>query len=226
MRILIAEDDRKVAGFLKKGLKEEQYAVDICYDGEEALFRTQVDQYDLVILDVMLPKKNGFSVCKEIRKEGNLTPILMLTARDQLEDKVRGLQEGADDYLTKPFAFEELLARIQALLRRTQDYKTKNLKVGDLELDPVSRKITREGKPITLTGKEYALLEYLMRNKGRVITQSMIIDHVWDMNYDGLSNVVNVYINHLREKIDKGFPLKYIHTIRGVGYKVDENEDV
>ncbi len=226
MRILVAEDDRKVAGFLKKGLKEEQYAVDICYDGEEALFQAQVNQYDLVILDVMLPKKNGFSVCKEIRKEGNLTPILMLTARDQLEDKVKGLQEGADDYLTKPFAFEELLARIQALLRRTQDYKTKTLKVGDLELDPVARKITRDGKPITLTGKEYALLEYLMRNRSRVITQSMIIDHVWDMNYDGLSNVVNVYINHLREKIDKGFSQKYIHTIRGVGYKIDENEDI
>jgi len=226
MRILIAEDDRKVAGFLKKGLKEEQYAVDVCYDGEDALFQAQVNQYDLVILDVMLPKKNGFSVCKEIRKEGNLTPILMLTARDQLEDKVKGLQEGADDYLTKPFAFEELLARIQALLRRTQDYKTKTLKVGDLELDPVARKITRDGKPITLTGKEYALLEYLMRNKSRVITQAMIIDHVWDMNYDGLSNVVNVYINHLREKIDKGFSQKYIHTIRGVGYKVDENEDI
>jgi len=226
MRILVAEDDRKVAGFLKKGLKEEQYAVDVCYDGEEALFQAQVNQYDLVILDVMLPKKNGFSVCKEIRKDGNLTPILMLTARDQLEDKIKGLQEGADDYLTKPFAFEELLARIQALLRRTQDYKTKTLKVGDLELDPVARKITREGKPITLTGKEYALLEYLMRNKSRVITQSMIIDHVWDMNYDGLSNVVNVYINHLREKIDKGFSQKYIHTIRGVGYKIDENEDI
>jgi len=224
MRILIAEDDRKVAGFLKKGLKEEHYAVDVCYDGEEALFQAQVNQYDLIIMDVMLPKKNGFTICKEIREEGNLTPILMLTARDQLEDKVKGLQEGADDYLTKPFAFEELLARIKALLRRTQDYKTKTLKVGDLELDPVSRKITREGKPITLTGKEYALLEYLMRNKGRVITQSMIIDHVWDMNYDGLSNVVNVYINHLREKIDKGFSQKYIHTIRGVGYKVDENE--
>jgi DNA-binding response OmpR family regulator len=165
-------------------------------------------------------------VCKAIREEGILSPILMLTARDQLEDKVKGLREGADDYLTKPFAFEELLARIQALLRRTQDYKTKTLNVGNLELDPVSRKITRAGKPITLTGKEYALLEYLMRNKGRVITQSMIIDHVWDMNYDGLSNVVNVYINHLREKIDKGFSQKYIHTIRGVGYKIDENEDV
>jgi two-component system copper resistance phosphate regulon response regulator CusR len=226
MRILIAEDDRKVAGFLKKGLKEEHYAVDVCYDGEEALFQAQVNPYDLIILDVMLPKKNGFAVCKSIREEGILSPILMLTARDQLEDKVKGLREGADDYLTKPFAFEELLARIQALLRRTQDYKTKTLKVGDLELDPVSRKITREGKPITLTGKEYALLEYLMRNKARVITQSMIIDHVWDMNYDGLSNVVNVYINHLREKIDKGFSQKYIHTIRGVGYKIDENEAV
>jgi heavy metal response regulator len=226
MRILIAEDDRKVAGFLKKGLKEEHYAVDVCYDGEEALFQAQVNQYDLIILDVMLPKKNGFAVCKAIREEGILSPILMLTARDQLEDKVKGLREGADDYLTKPFAFEELLARIQALLRRTQDYKTKTLKVGDLEMDPVSRKIIREGKVITLTGKEYALLEYLMRNKGRVITQSMIIDHVWDMNYDGLSNVVNVYINHLREKIDKGFSQKYIHTIRGVGYKIDENEDV
>ncbi|MGD2089363.1 MAG: response regulator transcription factor [Candidatus Aminicenantes bacterium] len=226
MRILIAEDDRKVAGFLKKGLKEEHYAVDVCYDGEDALFQAQVNQYDLIILDVMLPKRNGFSVCKAIREEGILSPILMLTARDQLEDKVKGLREGADDYLTKPFAFEELLARIQALLRRTQDYKTKTLNVGNLELDPVSRKITRAGKPITLTGKEYALLEYLMRNKGRVITQSMIIDHVWDMNYDGLSNVVNVYINHLREKIDKGFSQKYIHTIRGVGYKIDENEDV
>ena len=226
MRILIAEDDKQVAGFLKKGLKEEQYAVDVCYDGEEALFQAQVNDYDLVILDVMLPKKNGFAVCKEIREEGILTPILMLTVRDQLKDKVRGLQEGADDYLTKPFAFEELLARIKALLRRTQDYKTKTLKVGDLELDPVSRKVSREGKIITLTGKEYALLEYLMRNKGRIITQSMMIDHVWDMNYDGLSNVVNVYINHLREKIDKEFSRKYIHTLRGSGYKIDEATEV
>lgn len=225
MRILIVEDDKKVAGFLRRGLKEERYAIDVCYDGEEALFQSQVNQYDLIILDVMLPKKNGFAVCKQIREEGYLTPILMLTARDQLEDKIKGLQEGADDYLTKPFAFEELLARIKALLRRTQDYKTKTMKVGGLELDPVSRKVTREDKPVSLTGKEYALLEYLMRNKGRIITQTMIIDHVWDMNFDGLSNVVNVYINHLREKIDKGFPQKYIHTIRGVGYKIDENQD-
>ena len=162
MRILIVEDDKKVAGFLKKGLKEEHYAVDVCYDGEEALFQSQVNQYDLMILDVMLPKKNGFAICKQIREEGNLTPILMLTAKDQLEDKIKGLQEGADDYLTKPFAFEELLARIKALLRRSQDYKTKTMKVGSLELDPVSRKVTRENKPLSLTGKEYALLEYLM----------------------------------------------------------------
>jgi DNA-binding response OmpR family regulator len=223
MRILIAEDDRKVAGFLKKGLQEENYAVDLCYDGEEAVFQAQVNEYDLIILDVMLPGKNGLAVCREIRAEGILSPILMLTARDQLDDKVRGLHEGADDYMTKPFAFQELLARIKALLRRSQDYKTKTLTVGGLELDPVSRKVTRDGKTITLTGKEYALLEYLMRNRGRIITQSMIIDHVWDMNYDGLSNVVNVYINHLREKVDKGFDLKYIQTVRGVGYKINDD---
>jgi DNA-binding response OmpR family regulator len=150
----------------------------------------------------------------------------MLTARTHLEDKIKGLHEGADDYLTKPFAFEELLARIQALLRRTQDYKANTLTVGNLELNPMSRKVTRAGKTITLTGKEYALLEYLMRNKGRIITQSMIIEHVWDMNYEGLSNVVNVYINHLREKIDKDFSFKYIHTIRGMGYMINETADI
>jgi DNA-binding response OmpR family regulator len=226
MRILIAEDDRKVARFLERGLREEHYAVDVCGDGEEALELAEVNPYDLVILDVMLPKKNGFSVCRELRQQGIMTPILMLTARSQLEDKVRGLQQGADDYLTKPFAFEELLARCQALLRRSQDYKTQNLKVGDLVLDPVSRKVSRGERQISLTGKEYALLEYLMRNQGRIITQTMLIEHVWDMNYEGLSNIVNVYINHLREKIDKGFNQKYIHTIRGVGYKIDDHEDV
>jgi two-component system copper resistance phosphate regulon response regulator CusR len=226
MRILIVEDDSKVAGFLKKGLKEERYAVDVSPDGEDAVFQIQVNQYDLIILDVMLPKKNGFAVCREIRETGVLAPILMLSARDRLEDKVKGLEEGADDYLAKPFEFDELLARIKALVRRSQDYKTKTLKVGELEMDPVSRKVTREEKNISLTGKEYALLEYLMRNKGRIITQSMIIDHVWDMNFEGLSNVVNVYINHLREKIDKDFSRKYIHTVRGVGYKIDENPHV
>jgi two-component system copper resistance phosphate regulon response regulator CusR len=226
MRILIAEDDKKVAGFLKKGLQEEHYAVDVCLDGEEALFQAQVNDYDLIILDVMLPKKSGLEVCRSIRENSVLTPILILTAKDQLEDKILGLNEGADDYLTKPFAFDELLARIRALLRRTQDYKTKILTVGELQLDPVSRKISRAGKNISLTGKEYALLEYLMRNKGRIITQTMIIEHVWDMNYEGLSNVVNVYINHLRDKIDRGGEQKYIHTIRGVGYKIDDVHDI
>lgn len=226
MRILIVEDDRKVANFLKQGLKEELYAADVCYDGEEALYFADVNQYDLIILDVMLPKKNGFEVCRELRGRSNHTPILMLTARGHIEDRVKGLQEGADDYLTKPFAFEELLARVQALLRRTQDYKANIMRVGNLELNPVSRKVAREGKTITLTGKEYALLEYLMRNKGRIITQSMIIEHVWDMNYEGMSNVVNVYINHLRDKIDKGFTVKYIHTVRGMGYRIDETPDV
>jgi two-component system copper resistance phosphate regulon response regulator CusR len=226
MRVLIVEDDRKVAAFLKQGLKEELYAVDVCHDGEEALYFAGVNQYDMIILDVMLPKKNGFEVCRELRGRSIHTPILMLTARTHVEDKIKGLHEGADDYLVKPFDFEELLARIQALLRRTQDYKSNTLKVGDLELNPVSRKITREGKPVILTGKEYSLLEYLMRNKGRIITQAMIIEHVWDMNYEGLSNVVNVYINHLREKIDKDFAVKYIHTVRGMGYTINETADV
>lgn len=226
MRILIAEDDKKVAAFLKKGLREEHYAVDVCHDGDEALFQARVNEYDLVILDVMLPKKDGFEVCRAMRSHSVLAPILMLTAKDQLEDKVRGLNEGADDYLTKPFAFDELLARIRALLRRAQSYRTKILKVGDLQLDPVARKITRAGRSISLTGKEYALLEYLMRNRGHTITQTMIIDHVWDQDYEGLSNVVNVYINHLRDKVDRGFQRKYIHTIRGVGYKIDEEDAV
>lgn len=225
MRILIAEDDKKVAHFLEKGLQEEHFAVDVCYDGEEALFLAEINPYDIIILDIMLPKKNGFAVCRELRAKNVITPIMMLTARSQVEDRVRGLQEGADDYLSKPFAFEELLARIQALLRRSHEYKAKILKIGELELDPVSRKVTRAGKNIMLTGKEYALLEYLMRNKGRIVTQTMIIEHVWDMNYEGMSNIVNVYINHLREKIDKDFPRPYIQTIRGVGYKIgDDNE--
>src|SRR4030042_655231 len=206
MRILIVEDDKKVGAFLEKGLKEEQYAVDVCRDGEEAMDLAMANPYDVIILDIMLPKKDGFSVCRELRQAGVLTPILMLTAKDTVEDKVAGLTEGADDYLTKPFSFEELLARIRALLRRSQDYKTKVLKVADLELDPARRQATRAGRKIPLTGKEYALLEYMMSNKGRVLTESMIIEHVWDMNYEGTSNIVNVYINYLRKKIDEGAP--------------------
>jgi DNA-binding response OmpR family regulator len=173
----------------------------------------------------MLPKKDGIDVCRELRNKNIITPIIMLTAKDTIEDKIEGLDEGADDYLTKPFYFEELLARVRALLRRTQKYKTKTLKVADLELDPVIRKVTRAGKDITLTGKEYALLEYLMRNKERVLTETMITEHVWDMNFDPLTNVVNVYIHHLRQKIDKDFDKKLIHTIRGAGYVMKEKND-
>lgn len=223
MRILVVEDDKKVAAFLQKGLREEQYAVDVCRNGEDAGYEAQTHPYDVIILDIMLPGKDGFTICKELRENDVLTPILMLTAKDSLEDKVIGLSEGADDYLTKPFSFEELLARIRALLRRSQDYKTGLLKAADLELDPLRHTVQRAGKPITLSGKEYALLEYLLRNKGIIVSQSKIIDHVWDRNYDGTSNLINVYINHLREKIDKDADIKLIKTVRGQGYKIDEN---
>ena len=223
MRILIVEDDKKVAAFLQKGLREEQYAVDVCRNGEDAVYEAQVNPYDVIILDIMLPGKDGFTICRELRENNVLTPILMLTAKDSLEDKIIGLSEGADDYLTKPFSFEELLARIRALLRRSQDYKTGILKVDDLELDPLRRTVQRAGIPITLSGKEYALLEYLLRNKGIILSQSKIIDHVWDRNYDGTSNLINVYINHLREKIDKDAEVKLIKTVRGQGYKIDED---
>ncbi len=224
MRILIVEDDKKLSAFLQKGFREEQFAVDICRNGTEAVYYIEVNDYDLIILDIMLPGKDGIAVCKEIREKSITTPIIMLTAKDTLEDKINGLSEGADDYLTKPFSFEELLARIKALLRRSQDYKGKILKINNLELNPWKRTVLRRGKKISLTGKEYALLEYLMRNRGRMVSKSMIIEHVWDMNYDGLSNVVNVYINHLRKKIDKDFNKKLIHTIRGYGYKIDEDK--
>jgi heavy metal response regulator len=223
MRILVVEDDKKVGRFLEKGLQEEQYAVDICRNGADALYYAQTNTYDVIILDIMLPGKDGFTICREMRENSILTPVIMLTAKDTVEDKISGLSEGADDYLTKPFSFEELLARIRALLRRNQDYKTKVLKAGDLEMDPVRRLVTRAGKKIILTGKEYALLEYLLRNKGRIVTPVMILEHIWDMDYDGVSNIVNVYINHLRNKIDKDSSVKLIKTIRGHGYQIDEN---
>lgn len=223
MRILIVEDDKKVGGFLEKGLQEEQYAVDVCRNGTDALHLIQINPYDVIVLDIMLPGMDGFTVCREMRQRAILTPILMLTAKDEIADKVTGLSEGADDYLTKPFSFDELLARIRALLRRSQDYKTKVLKAGDLELDPLRRIVTRAGKKTDLTGKEYAMLEYLLRNRGRTVTPSMILEHVWDMNYMGSSNIVNVYINHLRNKIDKDFEIKLIQTVRGHGFRIDED---
>jgi len=223
MRILVVEDDKKVGGFLKRGLEEENYAVDICQDGNDALYMAQLAPYDAIVLDIMLPGKDGFTVCREMRANSILTPILMLTAKDTKEDIVSGLSEGADDYLTKPFSFEELLARIRALLRRNQDYRTQSLKAGDLEMNPTRRTVVRAGKMIDLTGKEYALLEYLLRNKGRTVSASMILEHVWDMDYEGASNIINVYLNHLRNKIDKDFEIKLIQTIRGHGYRIDED---
>jgi len=224
MKVLIVEDDKKLSTFLQKGLREEQFAVDVCRNGNDAVHFAQVNDYDVIILDIMLPEKDGITVCRELREKSIATPIIMLTAKDTVADKINGLSEGADDYLTKPFSFAELLARTKALLRRSQDYKAKTLKVNDLELDPWKRTVSRGNQEISLTGKEYALLEYLMRNKGRIVSKSMIIEHVWDMNYEGLSNVVNVYINHLRKKIDKDFKNKLIHTIRGYGYKIDEDK--
>ena len=218
MRILIVEDEKKVAGFIKKGLEEETYAVDVAYDGEEGFHLAAMNEYDMIILDWMLPKMDGMEVLTQLRDKKVSTPILLLTAKDAVDDKVTGLNKGADDYLTKPFAFSELLARIRSLLRRGQAETQTELKVGDLLLDMVSHKVSREGEEIELTGKEYSLLEYFMRNEGKVLTRTMIAEHVWDYNFDTFTNVIDVYVNHLRKKIDKKYPAKLLHTLRGVGY--------
>ncbi|MDX8376628.1 MAG: heavy metal response regulator transcription factor [Mariprofundales bacterium] len=223
MKILVVEDEARVAQFVQKGLREEGHAVDVAYDGEEGDFLANVNDYDLIILDVMLPKKNGLHVCRDIRKNGINTPVLMLTARDSIEDRVRGLDSGADDYLSKPFAFEEFLARVRALLRRSSDVKTPTLKLADLELDPINRRISRGSKPIRLTTKEYSLLEYMLRNPNKVLSRTLIGEHVWDMNFDPESNVIDVYISHLRAKVDKGFDVALIHTLRGQGYIISED---
>jgi heavy metal response regulator len=218
MRILIVEDEKKVAGFIKKGLEEETYAVDVACDGEEGYDLASMNQYDMIILDLMLPKMDGLEVLTRLRDNRVNTPILLLTAKDSVEDRVTGLNKGADDYLTKPFAFSELLARIRSLLRRGQAETKTELKVGDLSLDLVSHKVNRNGEEIELTGKEYSLLEYFMRNEGKVLTRTMIAEHVWDYNFDTFTNVIDVYVNHLRKKIDKNYPAKLLHTLRGVGY--------
>ena len=218
MRILVVEDDKKVAGFIKKGLEEESYAVDVAYDGEDGLHFGSEGQYDLIILDIMLPKKDGLEILSQLRDQGKDTPILLLTAKDAVDDKVAGLNKGADDYLTKPFAFSELLARVRVLLRRGKAEVKTTLMISDLTLDLVSHKVNRGGDEIELTGKEYGLLEYFMRNQEKVLTRTMIAEHVWDYNFDTFTNVIDVYINHLRKKIDKGRELKLLHTLRGVGY--------
>jgi len=218
MRILVIEDEKKVASFIKKGLEEEHYAVDTAHDGEMGLYMADVNEYDLIVLDLMIPKIDGLEVLKRIRSNKNNVPILVLTAKDTVEDIVKGLDSGCDDYLTKPFNFTVFLARIRALLRREKIEKEPLLKIADLILSPVTHKVTRKGKEIELTSKEYALLEYFMRNPHRVLTRTMISEHVWDYHFDSLTNVIDVYVNYLRRKIDKDFELKLIHTIRGVGY--------
>lgn len=218
MRILVVEDERKLSSFIKRGLKEAGYAVDAADNGDDGLFLGQSNPYDLIVLDVMLPGCDGLEVCRRLRQAHIVVPVLMLTARDSLEDKVSGLDSGADDYLTKPFSFPEFLARIRALLRRERKEKATRLKVADLELDLLTRKALRGGRELVLTPVEYRLLEYLMLNAGHAVTRTMISEHVWNDDFDSYSNIINVYVNYLRGKIDAGHEKKLIHSLRGVGY--------
>ncbi len=222
MRILLVEDEVKIANFVARGLKEEDFVVDVAGDGDKASFLAEVNPYDLIILDIMLPHKDGITVCRELRKKKINTPILMLTAKDQVRDKVLGLNSGADDYLAKPFDFEELSARISALLRRNSQDKTGILRVDDLELDQLRHKVNRAGKDIQLSSKEFALLEYLMLNADHVVTRTMISEHVWHEDFDSFTNVIDVYISFLRNKIDKDFKGPLIHTVHGKGYVLRE----
>jgi len=218
MRILVVEDEKKIADFIKRGLKEEGYAVDVAYDGEQGLFLARSNSYDLMLLDLMLPKVDGLTICRNLKKEGIPTPIIMLTAKDTVRDKVTGLDSGADDYITKPFAFDELLARIRAILRKKDSESALKIEVDDLVLDLVTHRVARAGKEIQLTAKEYTLLEYLMRNANSIITRTMISEHVWDADFDSFTNIIDVYINYLRNKIDSEHRKKLIHTVRGRGY--------
>jgi len=223
MRILVAEDEKRLASYLKKGLEENSFAVDLASDGEEAAYMLESKEYDLVILDIMLPKIDGIRVLKKIRQKGIQTPVLMLTAKDSVSSKVDAFEQGADDYLTKPFSFIELCARIRALLRRGKVEPQTKLKVGDLEMDLISHQVTRAGNTISLTSKEFSLLEFFMRNPSKVLTRTVISEHVWDYSFDNItSNVIDVLVNRLRNKIDKDFDKKLIHTIKGVGYILQE----
>jgi DNA-binding response OmpR family regulator len=221
MRILLVEDEVKVASFIRRALEEESYAIDVCADGTQGLelAREAKDgRYDLIILDLMLPGLSGLDILTALRKQQIRTPVLILTARSQVDQKVKGLDAGADDYLTKPFAIEELVARVRALLRRGSGEAGGVLQVEDLILNPATREVTRAGRRIELTSKEYALLEYLMRNAGRILTRPMIAEHVWNLDFDTFTNVIDVYVNYLRNKIDRGWDRKLIHTVRGTGY--------
>ena len=218
MRILLVEDESRVAAFVAKGLREQTYAVDVATDGEQAVYHASVNEYDLVILDVMLPVKDGHAVCRELRAAGFGTPILMLTARGSVDDRVAGLDSGADDYLAKPFDFKELLARLRALLRRTKGLRPQVIQVADVALNTGSHAVTRAGRSVSLTAKEYALLEFLMLNENRVVGREQIAQHVWDESFDAFSNVIDVYIKRLRVKLESGGRKRMIRTRRGEGY--------
>jgi two-component system copper resistance phosphate regulon response regulator CusR len=222
VRILVIEDDGKVASFIQTGLEQEGYAVDVLHHGNSAGDQARAVDYDAVVLDLMLPGRSGFQVLRDIRSRKPSLPVIMLTAKDSLDERVAGLDAGADDYMAKPFALAELSARLRALLRRGTPRESV-LRVGDLEMDTIRRSVRRAGSTIDLKPKEYALLEFLMRNSDRPLTRSLIIEHVWDIHFDSISNVVEVHINSLRNKIDRGFPIQLIHTVRGVGYMLTDS---
>lgn len=223
MRFLVVEDEKRIADFLQRGLENAGYAVQVAGTGREAMDALHGTDFDLIILDMMLPDTDGLQLLERIRNRKASQPVLILSARSTVEDRVKGLEGGADDYLPKPFAFVELLARVRALLRRGQA-APERLQVGDLVLDCVRRKVSRNGEPIELAPKEFGILEYMMRNRGRPLSRNMIVEHVWDTDYDGLTNIVDVYIRHLRSKIDDRWPVKLIHTVRGIGYMLENPE--
>src|SRR6267142_4319282 len=219
MRILLVEDDREIASFVAKGLRQASYAVDVVGDGEEGLDRALGESYDAAVVDIMLPKRDGLSLLSELRRQKVKTPVIVLSAKRSVDDRIKGLQAGGDDYLTKPFSFSELLARIQALIRRASAVsEPTTLELGDLHLDLLTREVTRKDRKLSLPGREYALLEYLLRNAGRPVSKTMILEHVWDYDFDPQTSVVDVLVSRLRQKIDEGFKQKLIHTVRGVGY--------
>ena len=222
MRILLVEDEKKVADIIARGLKAERFAVDASHDGQGGWEMAEANDYDLLILDLMLPGLAGTEILERVRRKNSLVPILILTARDGMADKIKNFETGADDYLTKPFAFAELLLRVKALLRRGPVIRSNVLRVADLEIDRLSKHVKRAGKKIELTAKEYALLEYLATQPNRVFSRTMIIEHVWDQSFQGLTNIVDVYVRHLREKVDDAFPVKLLHTVRGVGYSLND----